>query len=80
MTYQDYKNELERAARAKKIFKACTAAAALVAVLSGLGYVAGYNRGHAAGLFQGTDAATRCIEEGANGWEVSATGVRCIYE
>lgn len=80
MTYQEYINEVKHAQRIKKAIRACMAAAALVAVLGGLGYASGYNRGHLAGLHQGADAVAACTEEGASGWIISAEGAQCLYD
>lgn len=50
--------------------------ALILAMVFGLGYNFGQNRGR----FQAGQDITTCVESGASGWEIGLRGVWCLYE
>lgn len=44
------------------------------------GYYMGKTRGFGAGMINAGAGVDFCAENGANGYEISAAGVRCLYE
>lgn len=70
-------------ARRRARFLRVAGIACRLLLLAGLfcaGYYVGKTRGFRAGIMHAGAGVAYCVENGANGYEISAAGVRCLYE